>query len=832
MRSPLWLCLLVGLASNNYLDGLSGQEVLGEPRLRISGPEGQFVVVTARYFNAGQVVRTVTSRLQINPQTEPMLLDFGYSGVLLTITVPTKRPVTLELLDGDHVVAAKTTEAIGAVDLKHGLAEVDPAWERQRVLLNDDEQAFARSFLDGLSSGHLRNLVSDLPMANIDWPMLEAYCQAVSSTLGPISQNAMDLDGWLSWQGSLGARVLAGTVHFANGTCDFTLMVIEHRLVDVLVNSKEMPDAWFPGPSSETIYIARSDQLANFLFRGAAAQARDLFSRRYYEDVTLESLQELSGKLRQRYGTEVVASEYKKSELEDYDPVTRSRTLKIYHAVALETGKRCINETNIVFPCGPNIISRGHLASINIREAWQSAAPELAESALTLLNAMSGTFEANAVFDLFHPDMLAQLDRRSFAERLQGVSNSFGSLNAAPDWDQWQAEQSRGFVTAKGPLEFENEIAIAQLNFADGKLLGVTLLGEDHAVSTLDLVTGPKAISRIGQAFWENLLAGETESAHKLLAPEFQTQFPLERFLEFVDASDIGDLQGFKEIRAEGVRFADRLDRSLPVMLTAYYIVELDGGQHQPLRCEFRGLEASTGWEYELLNFNTEFAAAFPVTDYRQAKRLVQAIQSADGSQLLSLLAEVDRPAAELVIMNGFLGKLRSTFGPLHQPARFKNLHQYSPGERVEMVTCTLSAETLDIPLSAVFQYDALKSFSLHAPPMTYFLDAIEDDGVFRRSIEQFVELWSGKQIGAAMQKMVDDLQTEEVGERLRRILDKLEREHGPYQGMSIVRLTRSQTFNSVRGELQLRFERGLAAIILDLQVDAFAARIASIELE
>jgi hypothetical protein len=368
------------------------------------------------------------------------------------------------------------------------------------------------------------------------------------------------------------------------------------------------------------------------------------------------------------------------------------------------------------------------------------------------------------------------------------------------------------------------------LHFADNKILGITALSKDRACFTMDLVARAGAISEKGLAFWQNVFAGNTEAAHKSLASGVQQQLSLSDFSELVDSSGISELATPQALQPAGVRFVERIDRSLPVMLVAYYVAELADGTRQPLCCEFGLATAESDSADGILNFKTEFVAAFPVSDYGSGSSLVRALQSAQASALLALISDKYRAEVNQAILSGFLGKMQATLGRIDLPEHMKVIHEYAPDGRLEYLKCLLPTEARSIPLTAVFEYGALRSFTLQSPEMSYFLDAISDDSAFYQTIEQFMRAWADRNIESTIANFVVELRTEDVRERLRQLWDTLELEHGGLREFQVVDLKRSKVSNLVLSQLQLKFERGVAEINVELQVDAFGAHIAGVE--
>ncbi len=809
-----------------------GQELPAEPQLVIEGPADQTVIVVVRYFDGARVAKTVVSRVDLRAEPRPQPLEFGHAGIRLLVAVPTKEAVTVRLLDGQTQRASTSSNQLGWLELTDGSVLPSDDFEMPRALLDESERTWVKRFLAALAIAQTHPLVSDLSAANIEWQTLDAYCEALTRELGNPSIDEQ-LDGWLTWEGNLGARVLAGQVSFERGTCRFELMRIGGKLVDINAQPSALDEDWFRGPSSEAKYIAQSRQLAENLFAGRVPEARALFSSRYHQEITMDVLASLRDQLHEQFGQELSGIELGRTELGDYDPESESRTLSVIHALTLKgSDKRCISRVNFEFPCGPNTVSRGHLASITFRESWQSAHPTLAEMIHNLLRSLSSE-EVLAgdtrVWDaVLHPSVLAEIPAGQLTEFSKNLHSLVGGLDLEPDWDQWTSKQVRGNIQAEGPATLGGQISQLQVDFSEGKLVGLTVMGDRYAASTLDLVSDSGGAAEVGRKFWTRLLAGELPAAHALLAPVFQEQLPLEEFRSLVAESDLKDMPKVRRVRIERVRLADRPQRALPAMLATYYLAEFEAGGFQPLRCEFRKSEKGP----ELLNFSTDFESRMPSGDWTRANALVNAFRSGQPEEVIALIAEKDQSEIDAVLLGYFMRHLHEVLGPPNQPASSSVIYQYTTGARVERIRTIVDGPQTSIPLSAVFQYGSLKSFEFTSAKLAYFVDQIDDMSSIETAGLRFLESWlTGDDVAGTAPLVVRSLRTDPVGNRLVELRSGLGKRLGDYQSGRLVTHQVSDTDNAIVLTFEAHFAQGDAPIGLTFEVDAFSALISSIEL-
>ncbi len=172
--------------------------------------------------------------------------------------------------------------------------------------------------------------------------------------------------------------MLAGPVEFEHGQCQFKLMTVNEKIVDVEPWSRQMPIHWYDQPPAAIDeYIERSHALLRALVAADIQAAHHLFSRRYDDEVTPELLSRLSQQWRDDYGQTITQLSYKGSDFGDAAQDSTAKRLSVDSIVEFEGGARCMARVDFTIPVGQNAIARAHLSAVNLRPSWQSVAPQL-----------------------------------------------------------------------------------------------------------------------------------------------------------------------------------------------------------------------------------------------------------------------------------------------------------------------------------------------------------------------------------------------------------------------------------------------------------------------
>ncbi|MCR9293184.1 MAG: hypothetical protein NXI32_10725 [bacterium] len=804
------------------------QELLINPRLSLEGPEQQLVYVYVRYFDDLQLTKTVTRRLPITADNQDYQLEFGHGGMRILVEVPTKQPVRVVLRDDDRKVLDATSDGIGMIELGYGTFPEDDAYQPDRVLLNEQEREFVQKVLERMNQGDTRDLVSSSLVANIEWQTLDAFCQSLQNYLGEMDASSQELDGWLSWQGNLGARVLAGPCQYASGRCLMRLSVIDGLLFDLEVESEAIPEDWFAGPVSSDEYVDSAEELAMRLVGGIRPEnveaTRRLFAAQFRQSVTSEDLLELSATLAEKYGSPPQSIRFLASNLDPWKPGQAYRDYRIFHLLQMPEARACISETTIAFSSVGNRIGRGNLATVQITEAWPSAQPEEAASALAFLKAIGGQ---DNIADLFHEDIVPLLDTTGLKDSMDELFGQVGSIDVEPQLEMWEANQQANRTTAQGQVQFDRGRLTVRLDFSDKQLVGALISGPTLAWQSTQYIAEADRVEAIAAKFWESLLTGRAAEAHQLLAQKFREQFSLEDFASLLKNSDFAEPQSIERFHTDQVLISTRQDRPLAAMVSVYQLVELADGTLQPLRAEF----ARTDEAWELLNFNSDFQASFAGRQPHPGfEAFLASIQNGNQDQLLELLQPQLAESVQPQVLQAFLSKLRILIDPAFVPEQQRCWHDYRLGTRWEQLTTELKSKSGEsIPVLAVFQLNQLASFRIQAEEMGAFVAEVSDWSCFDELVLNAIREWMAGNTQAASQFFSASLQNAELENQLNEIKSTLLVSHGAFQEAWVSSRSVSRESNRVLCWVTLRFERGRVPLRVGLQVDALGGRIDSL---
>lgn len=823
------------------------QEMLEDPQLQLSGRAGQTVIYSVGYFHEQLESETVHARIELpadGSPLEPQKLQFGYSGMRIEIAVASAEPFTARLLDGENVVSQQQCQAVGTLRLEYGLLPASDPWSVPRALLNGAEQQWVADFVAGMRAGEAEPLVSSSPIANIDWQTLSAYFAAVKGVLGqPLQQDIGTLaDGWIGWEGSLGARVLSGPVTFEKGRCDFKLMLVDGQLVDVVPNTTALPEDWFEEPPQPLdIYIQRAHSLARALLAGNVTGGQLLFSPRYHEELTLESLRELSGQLRLLVDDHQPEIVFQRSEFLPVGDTSYDKRLRLHSVLTCPSGQRCLSQVDFIFPSGAEVIGRGHLASIHIREAWTSAAPALASQQSELL-AMIGTIEAEAAavkwLEKIHPQVKEHISPQELASFIAAAAEPLGQTVGEIDFDQWQASAG-AYSTAVGPVEFATAPeARVQSNWLDGHWLGITLLAENFAASTHDLVPQYDDVQELSVRFWERLFEGNFPAAHACLAEDFQRRLSVEQLQELFEDAEFGTLARLRGVVFDRLRIADRDQRPLPVILTAYCIAEFEDGSYIPVSCEFTrsgGQDANT----QLLNFSTDVSATFPLATVGEAQMFWEAFSRADSDAVRRLVSEAMRARIQPEVLTAFLLELQQVLGSNDGESSAwvgRTLRIYDSGRQLLQLNRGFAGPQGRVDVVAAFERGELRDFQFIHPTLETFVQRIENQALLDNHAQAFVEVWlsgdtSSEENAARVRMFLASELNNEVGiGHLVELHRQLLLESGVRLDAQVVGRVASGDANRIELELRVQLERGERTVKLTYAVNAFAGWITQVE--
>ncbi len=808
------------------------------PELDIDGPAGQTVMVYVRYYRAGQPARTVGIRHTIDDPREKIPLDLGLEGIRIWLVNPSHEKIALTVRDGDRQLGFREGTGPAALELSVGRVPREDAFRVPRVLLDRGEQEIVHKFVQVLRGDTSRPLLAAPPLARVDWPTLDAFAAYVRTHFGTPGPDADDLDGWLSWEGEIGTRILHGRIEFpSQPEARFSLVVLRDRVIQVEHEGLDLPDDWFLRPADASGYVGRAERLTYLLATGRTEPALAMFSPSYREGLKLTDIQGLVDRLKAGYGQDVRRVEFKQTVVGGYDFEVQARPFYVDHAVQFESDKRCICRVTFMFPCSAERIARGHLAMVHFSETWPSASPELAALARRTMEQIDTTARSSAPTgaaptSMAHLPWSPQIEPIVDAPLRDRILNDcmryLGPVDLPIDWDLWSGNADLPYPFLEGHVQFAHGAARVRIDLLDDGVLGITILSDRWGDSTLRAVSNGEAVRQHARQFWTELASGDIEAAHSRLAEPFARQLTLAHLGELVDRSGIGSTaQRGVQVFLDGPMISNRPQRLFPVMVATCGVLEIESAPPLTVLNEYR-IDAGVA---ELFDFSSEVEALYPVADQETPQRLVDALADVSGEALFRWLDPADRAMVVPAITRGFLAKLHASTGakPSAVIPPAKVIHAYHLGKLQKRVRCRMACGRTEVPLAAQFEFDALKALQIDIPDATGFLDAVDMPAVIDREVPRAVAGLANGDRREWSRLLVPDLQTPETLDRLEKIQAEWRGLMGEYQSVAIESVTIDADANTVQVDVRIQFSKGYVRAQLDFDVDIFAARLAGI---
>lgn len=824
---------LLGLATCSEL---SAADV---PQLVLEGPANQVVIAVVRYYDQSQPSKTVTNRVDLAGDSRRVLvpLEVGHEGARVYLIVPTSREVNVQIIEGGRRLAEESSQERHVIALPIGRVPPDD-YHPPDPFLTEAQQRFVQNFVRVLADPQLssRGLVSTLPIANVEWQVVDAYCNATVNFLGlPLERQLAStgevLDGWLSWPGSLGSRVLAGPIGFEEGACFFRLMLIDEEIVDIEVAAPDMPEHWFGGPVSHEQYAEEAEHLTRDLLSGDVATAFARFSARYHDRIKIEDIAELSRTLQGRFLSRLLSVDLLHTQLTEYEAESRTRNFDVLLTLGFEDETQAISQVRFVFPCGADVISKGHLAAVTVRQSWPSAAPQLiehAQRALHTLLASDTSFSADEFLQQLHPTAAHAMDANRLAARQAEMHIRWGALASEPNWLLWKTESVADRLRAVGPIDTGRGQVEAELIFAEGRMVGLTLADNGFAISTLDLSRHEEMLSRQSEMFWEQIYAGRLEEAYQLLVAEFREQLTLAAFREMIAASHVGEKRPqIAEIVTDSVRLSARVDRPLPVLWEYYGQVIFQDGTTNPVRCELRISSAESEVTADLLGFTDDFTASLAAPADAHVETILRPFFEGDVEAVLQLFRPEDRERIDRQVLAGFLQALAGELEDAEVPEQARRFIHYAPGGGFESLQAQIGDAKASFKFEAELQQGALRSFYFHIPGGFQYAEEIADVDGLESLGQNFLRQWLQQRESAeAASAMVDELQDEGMVRVLTDMRQKLEDVYGPYLVSEMTEWKADAATNRIVTTFEVDFARQTVPFQVSFALNAISGRI------
>jgi hypothetical protein len=880
LRVFAWFVISSQLASAQWM----------APTLEISGQPGQPFVCMVRYYDQTAAKTTTITRGEI-PRSQPAVailpldagpLAAGHAGMRVAVAASGYDLTQVTLLDGDDELATSERNTPGMIILSTEKVPADAGFPDLSPFPNATDHKFLSRFLTAVERGDAHLMVSDLPLANIDGPVFQAYLLALREAFGPLQLPAADrLAGeWLTWDGNLEARVYAGRLRFDHGECTVRMMTIDGKLVDFEPSAPELPADWLQQLPTREPYEAQGQALLHGLLAGQAMGSQLLFSRKYQPELTIEKVATLSNELREKYGTAITSSRVIAHQLEDIvlavqadeseAAVAPDKRLAIDYLLTLDSGKQCIGRVSFIIPTGRDLVSRAHLQSVFVTESLPSAYPQKARLLKELLGQLmvSSPDDAavtwHAQWDTTVGSLQTTQQLARFLEQLLGRA---GKPAKAPQLELWSFTEGAKQTTS-GPLAMQDGSQLqVTAHWLENRLYGMTFVGPNVAMSTLDILppwadsaeantSGPSASNpdpstanspaAHATRFWKALLSGDAPSAHALLGPVFRKSVSVQDLEAMVAVDPLPPAgngeqpvpAGLQELALDSVRLQARDGRSSAIAIGVYHLASFADDSYLPVYCEYAyGLNAANQPTFELQAFSAENDATYPVIDHSQATRFADWFMERRIDTLIERLPAHARATADPRLLTLFMESVLETLGESPQLSpQVTAIRRIEQGQSRLDVSGRLRGGLAEIPFSATFERELLLEFDFEHPAMYAFAARMQDFSPIDERLERFIHSWhdSSKLLDSPQRLaglLGENLRTQPALDRLGQLQHEYQLTSGDLQGMSIQRHAASPNSNEIAVDVRVRFEQGEELFRITFAINAITAWITGIEI-
>lgn len=818
------------------------------PEVVVNGEPGSEFIYSVRYYEDGKPQSTTVSRGKIPAADEAEVrlpLEGDCDGIRMSIAVAGFSGWKASLKDGIEDGTTATQNSPGVMALEIGaVPERDPLPDLN-AYPDAAGQATIGQFMRSLANADSRALVSDLPLANIDWPVLDAYFTRLHQELGRIQYPAGDqvFGDWLTWEGSLGAQVYSGMVRFERGNSHFRLMTIDGKLVDVEPSAPLMPADWLVKPPDCELYIGLSNSLLRSLFAGDAAGSQLLFSRRYDDEVTVEKVAEWCNQLRESYGTEVTRGRF--ANVDFTDGSNGSKHLNVRTLLKLNSGKQCLGTVRFAIDASKDTVSRAHLQSFHVAETFPSAEPAKAELLMRLLRELHSSTEPN-VAAAWYAAFSEEVQRLQSLEELTAFLAALNEGGVQPmggfSLDLWNHSGGEVSTTSGSLLCSMGQEVRFKVHWLGDRVYGVSVNSMCLAQSTLGLRQPVDGMQLDEQpevraaGFWRALLAADAAKAHQYLGPLFAQRVSLEQLQQMV-ASDEGvdaPAPSVTNITLDSLRLVEDDDRTAPIAIGVHQVAEFSDGSYLPLYSEFARV-GDNAWE--LRKFSSDVVADFPVDGSTQLTAFAQPFLEQAPDKLLQLFAPAVRERSDPRLTAAFM---KSTAALLGEPMKLSKqagfTRQIADGMQVLVLEGYLSGPERYVPFSAVFEQERLLRFKFEHPSIAGFAVNMEETAPVDEFLVDFLRRWHDpSRLGEDGQRLVadlsEDLQTPAALAKLGELQREFQLDYGPWLDAKIIDRRSSPGHPAdIEVDVALAFERGEKLLQLTLVANALQLRVAEIE--
>jgi hypothetical protein len=823
------MCLLTAALSQ-------GNEPL---QLVIEGEDNQNCIVTIRYIRTRQVVKSLVTRLPLISGQATEAIESPHEGIEIWIQ-SASAPLAARLIKDTAVIHEERLDEPGF--LKIGVGKPGPAgFSPAPIELSQPERALVQAIDEAfISQSSTQPHVSTASNSKIDWPSLDILLREISRLIGGSTEdrNRDSAGGWIAWNDTDGTRMLAGVLHGENGNCGLTLSLDGQQIIDVNSSCEPLADDYYREPLDHTYYASQAERLTRHLFAEEAESAHQLYAPQFQKDVSVQQLRELSSVIRERYGKNIISVEFKRTDLSAYNFAQGTQLLQLDHIVTLDSGKRCVSRVVFNIPSSRTQVGKANLGAINIYEVFSSSHPDLAQTTQQLIDQIALGISAEDLIKRLHPILRQAAKKSEIDSTVKRIGQYLTHKSPEIDFDLWTVLSTDGWLQASGPVNLGSEKGFMEFHFlADGQLLGFSAFGPALAESTLGSIQFDPIIPKTAQQFWGYLLREDARAAHKMLAPEFQEQFPLSDLQAQLEAVNESPTP-VKQINVDTVRLTTHVDRVRAIMATVFLTVHYDDDSTQSLACELAWPMPSDPIGTKLVyDFSNDFDFDFPVSTVPIAGNLddgaavfIQALLNEDSQAILELVDPSKRAGVDLPALNAYLKQFKNIAGQAADPISLSRVAEYVAGNKQIRCNGIFINEASDaIPLEIWFRYGYLERFSISHPSMLEFVTSIDDTKESERRIRGFIKYWF-TDLPRSQLYLTSSLRTEVMMKTLEQARSEFVSEHGRLSSLSLAPKRPSGGSGSLEFEVTLQGARSEKNIKLNMDFGAFGGLISGIE--
>ena len=794
--------------------GAGSSAVAQDVELQVTGPANQWVSVAVRYFTGTKQQTQWTSnqqRLKLEGGKGVLKLQQNAAGYAVDVYSPIAREIELQLKRGDKVLAGRKTSIIGHSNLRHGLMGSLQNLRASEIALKARQRDEVREVLAAFDRGDTEQFVSEAEFSNIDWPTLNAMAELTRVILG---RRDDQLEGWVQWPGKKGSTVFSGVMAYQRGNADTVLVLLGGKVVDFVIKSDSLPKSWHTGEAAITEYSRRGEQLLRLIFDGDVEEAHKIFSYRVAKQITVEKLIPLSQQISARYGNSIKSVQLRDHRFEDVKQ-RGDKKLMLYFDVVTDRDVVCDARVEIYLDQVNGTVARGHFSAFNVKQKGPEVPPDARKRFGAVVTALLQGNSEPLVSQL--PESLKPyVDDQQLVEELDRWQEHFGPLQQPIPWSRWT--DTDGKKGAQGPAVLASGEATIRIDFGKNNLLGVTVIGDSYAGSTLGCVIENEAMSQHAVRFWRHMFSKQVDQAYDMLPDLFQKQLTREKFHKLslglkrinVDLADV-------EVRS--IRINTKPKRVSPGMIEVICNLRFANNGYEAVKSEYH---VGDGDKFSLYTFNTEFSQEFPVR-FGDHTDFLHAIASGNSQRLIDLFhpshnSEIDQQAVQALMQ-----EIRRQWGGLDTSSidgiAIRSFNHAS--DEITKVSAMLPFDNATVPAEWTYVYGHVKSFHFNSPDVAAFPKNITDTSEYRSRSQQMFQHWFGGDPREAIKLLMPDLHNQNSFSEMVQTRKKINKELGEIQSIAFQEESWLESTNSLKLSFLLTFSKGRAIGTTTISFDA-----------